>query len=72
MLYLKCPTCKELLGNKQLIYEAELKKICDKYTDINDTRYENEKSDLIKKIGVKRYCCRMRIISYVRLIDVIK
>ena len=35
MLYMICPTCGELLGNKQLIYIQKLKEICDKY-DIND------------------------------------
>ena len=35
MLYMVCPTCGELLGDKQIPLNEGLKKICDKY-DIDD------------------------------------
>ena len=28
MLYFRCPTCRTLLADKQLVYERELEKIC--------------------------------------------
>lgn len=31
MLYVKCPSCKMMLGDKQLIYETILAKICSDY-----------------------------------------
>ena len=71
MLYIRCPTCRTLLADKQLYYEKELAKICD---DSVLTRIEsdNKKEALINSLGLERYCCRMRILTYVKLIDLIK
>lgn len=72
MLYLKCPTCRELLGNKQLIYEKEVKTIID--SNDSDESKAKRKMDLIAKIGLSkhRYCCKNRLITYTKLIDIVQ
>ncbi len=71
MLYMRCPTCRTLLADKQLYYERELQKICDDHKlDINESDIKKEK--LINSLGLDRYCCRMRILTYVKLIDIIR
>jgi len=80
MLYMVCPTCGELLGDKQLIYNQKLKEICDKF-NINDDllargfdktpEFVEERQNLIKSL-FKNICCKMRVINYVELVKIIK
>lgn len=80
MLYMVCPTCGELLGDKQLIYNNKLKEICDKY-NINDDllsrgfdktpAFVEERQNLIQSL-FKNICCRMRALTYVELVKLIK
>lgn len=75
-----CPTCGELLGNKQLIYIQKLKEICDKY-DINDDllskgfdknpQFVEERQKLIQSL-FDNICCKMRALTYVELVKLIK
>jgi DNA-directed RNA polymerase subunit N (RpoN/RPB10) len=71
MLYFRCPSCKTLLANKQLIFEEKMIEICD-----NMQYDENQKNKIKKQIlddlELHRPCCRMRIMSYVKLIEIIK
>lgn len=73
MLYLKCPTCKMMLGDKQIIYEELIDDICKK-EELGKISYK-EAIELKQKvglsIGLERYCCKMRIMTYKRLIDII-
>lgn len=71
MLYYKCPTCKTVLANKQLLYEKELDNIC-KNTSLSTTEKDKLKSNIMEKIELKNYCCKMRMMGYVKLIDIIK
>lgn len=71
MLYYKCPTCKTILANKQLIFEQELDKIC-KDTKMTDEEKKNAKIKLLDVLHLERYCCRMRMLTYVKLIEIIK
>ena len=66
MLYPVCPTCGFLLADKELEYEKELQKIC-----IKDKDKDNELGKILDKLNVKRYCCRMRMITYVDLVKTI-
>lgn len=75
MLPLMCQTCRKLMGDKQLRYEGELEKICrdyemKKYSSAKEM--EDDKIKLINKMGLKRYCCRTLIMTYVKLINIIK
>lgn len=68
MLYPKCPSCKTILANKQVPYEEKMDKIC------GNVKLSNEEKDIAKRkvldeLEIKRYCCRMRVMGYVRLID---
>jgi DNA-directed RNA polymerase subunit N (RpoN/RPB10) len=71
MLYYKCPTCRTILANKQLIFEEELEKIC-KNDDFSFEEKEEEKMELLNRLELTRYCCRMRILTYAKLIEIIK
>ena len=68
MLYPICPTCSFLLADKQIIFEEKKLKI-NNDKNIIDKKKEIEK--LLKELGLKRYCCKMRMISYVNLVDII-
>lgn len=70
MLYLKCPTCHELLGNKELLYIERLKDI----TDSNDSEETKnaKKIQLVNNMQLKRICCKMRLTTYKMLINIIK
>ena len=62
MLYPICPTCHNLLADKQLPYEDGMKKI-NKLNKSNEEKMKLKKK-LLDDIGLSRYCCRMRMISY--------
>lgn len=75
MLYLFCPTCRELLGDKQKYYERKMREICERenmgeYNSKQDA--DNDKQNLVNNIGLRRYCCKQRIMTYVRLVDIVK
>jgi len=70
MLYPVCPTCGTLLADKQLEYEDKLKKICDD-PKMNEDEKDKKKMQLISSMGLERYCCKMRLMSYVDLIKIV-
>ena len=70
MLYFKCPTCRTLLANKQLVYEKRLKEICNSNKSKNEK--DAEKKKLLDELELPRECCRMRMMGYVKLIEIIK
>ena len=71
MLYFRCPTCKTLLANKQLIYEERMGNICDS-NKLKHGEKETAKMKLLDDLELHRPCCRMRIMGYIRKIDIIK
>lgn len=73
MIYLKCPTCKTILSDKQLQYEELLDKICkdEEMNNIDHEQAKKFKAELIKAFKL-RYCCSVRLMSYIKLIDIIK
>lgn len=74
MLYTKCPTCKQLLSDKELIYEEIFDKICNdnEIGKINDDEANNLKKELVNSMNLERYCCKQRLLTYIRLINIIK
>ncbi len=64
MLYPVCPTCQFLLADKQIPYEEGYQKIIN-----NDKINNKQKQEVIEKLlndlGLIRYCCRMRVISFI-------
>jgi DNA-directed RNA polymerase subunit N (RpoN/RPB10) len=74
MIYLLCPTCKKMLGDKQEQYDKIIGQVC---KDVDSGRFTPEKGDELKKkfvtsININRYCCTPRIISYKELIKIVK
>ena len=70
MLYAICPSCNNLLADKQIFFEKEKEKIeNDKNLSKKDREKEIEK--LLDKIGLVRYCCRMRMITYLDQVNII-
>jgi DNA-directed RNA polymerase subunit N (RpoN/RPB10) len=63
MLYGTCPTCKKVLGDKQIIFETEMEKIINN-EKLSDEQKDLKKQELAKKLTI-RYCCRMRLITYI-------
>ena len=53
---IRCFTCGKVIGNKW-----------QKYLEYLDN--EEEVSDALDKLGMKRYCCRRMLISHVDLIE---
>jgi len=68
MLYLTCPTCGYFLGNKTYEFETKKKIICDN-PKLSKKQEEQEIEKLIQKLKIRRYCCKMRIISYKDIIE---
>ena len=63
MLYLSCPTCGYFLGNKTMEYETKKDLIC------ANPKFDKEKQGeeiqkLLKSLKLRRYCCRMRMMTY--------
>ncbi len=71
MIYLKCPSCCTILGNRQQIYVKRLDEI-----DGNSNTDENTKNELKTKIfdeiKIVNYCCKMRILTFKDLNNIIK
>lgn len=69
MLFPICPSCGTQLSNKQIIYEKELDKICNRSSD-GGINVDKEK--LLDDLKLDRYCCRQRIMTYSDLIYIVK
>lgn len=70
MLTPKCPTCKTRLADKQIPYAIGMEKICANQT-ISDAEKEKQKMELLNKLEVLRYCCRMRLLTFTNLPDLL-
>jgi len=62
MRYYRCPTCKTILADKELIYDKESEIIRE-----NNNLSEEEKDVLLRelprKLKLVRYCCIFRLIT---------
>ena len=71
MIYLKCPTCGCVLGNRQKLYDNSLEEI--ESNPNNDEEMKlNLKDKLIESLQIKRYCCKMRVITYKNKTEIFK
>jgi|APSaa5957512576_1039674.scaffolds.fasta_scaffold302459_1 DNA-directed RNA polymerase subunit N (RpoN/RPB10) len=77
MIYMVCPTCGKLLANieelveKIAIIDDGEKKIKKEKGSSNKQKQENLKI-LFDKYGYVRYCCRMRILTYIDEASIVK
>ena len=70
MLYPVCPTCGHLLADIELEFT-------EKYNNITESKDAEQKKDkeiekLFNDVKIKKYCCKMRLISYFDHIKVIQ
>lgn len=74
MLPTRCFTCGHVLANLELEFESKIQEI-DNDIKLNDEQKAEAKRNVINKLlpdrWTKRYCCRMRLLSYVDLIKVV-
>ena len=63
MLYICCPTCGYFLGQKTIEYEKGKENICANPVLTAEER-ETQLSNLLLGLGLRRYCCKMRMMSY--------
>lgn len=66
MLYPKCPTCATILSDIQLIYERKIKEVCSN-PKLSETERSKKITEIVNSLGLERYCCKMRVMSYVDL-----
>jgi DNA-directed RNA polymerase subunit N (RpoN/RPB10) len=71
MLYFKCPTCKTLLANKQIPYEKAIREISSN-SNLTDKQKDEQREALLNKLKLTNLCCRMRIMTFVNLLEIIK
>ena len=63
MLYMSCPTCGYFLGQIIMKFEQDKNDICSNH-NLSEEEKEKEISKLIVSLKLRRYCCKMRIMSY--------
>jgi len=63
MKYLVCPTCGKVLGDVEIDYEIKSNEIM--MEKISEQEKLVKRKELIEKMGVVRYCCKMRIFTQV-------
>ena len=68
MLYLTCPTCGYFLGQKTIEYEAGKKNICAN-PKLSTEEKEQAMSKLLLSLKLRRYCCKMRMMSYKDIVE---
>ena len=63
MNYISCPTCGFNLGGKTKIFEDKKNEIC-KDPKLSKEQQELKIQEVVMSLKLRRYCCRMRIMSY--------
>ena len=62
MIYLTCPTCGYFIGTKINEYETKKQTICNN-TDLSEEEQGEEIQKLIQSLELRRYCCKMRVMT---------
>ena len=70
MLISVCPSCNKLFADIEILYENDVKEIQNNRDMTNDEKLDAI-ANLLDKYHVKRYCCRMRVMSYLSEIDLL-
>ncbi len=69
MLYPICPTCGHLLADIELEFSDKYQKIIS--SNDSDDKKEKDIKKLFTDLKVHKYCCKMRLISYLDHIKII-
>lgn len=70
MLYMSCPTCGFFLGQITIEYEEKKTKICEN-PSLQQEEKDKQLSQLLKSLKLRNYCCKMRVMSYKKLVEII-
>ena len=62
MIYASCPTCGFLLASKAEEYEKKKNEICQN-PKLDKEQQGEEIQKLIQGLGIRRYCCKMRLMT---------
>jgi DNA-directed RNA polymerase subunit N (RpoN/RPB10) len=62
MIYITCPTCGFFIGSKTIEFETKKEEICSN-NSLSEEEQAVEIQKLIKGLGLRRYCCRMRMMT---------
>jgi hypothetical protein len=78
---MRCPTCGELLGNKEPLLIKKLKEICDELGIDDDILslgtvdknpvFIKKRQEIVQEM-CPNICCRMRMPSYIDIVQIIK
>lgn len=71
MIYLKCASCGYILGNRQRLYDMGLEEIESNPNNDEQTKLEL-KNKLVESLQIKKYCCKMRVITYKNKTEIFK
>jgi DNA-directed RNA polymerase subunit N (RpoN/RPB10) len=71
MIYIRCPTCGYIIGNRQILYESRMEEINNNPNTDDDIKLEL-KTKLVESLNLKRYCCKVRVMTFKQLTDIIK
>lgn len=70
MLPPNCFTCGHLFADFHIPYENDIA-IIDNNNTFSENKKSEEKAKLLDKYRIKKYCCRTRVLGYVKLVDII-
>ena len=65
-----CFTCGKLFADIQVPYEKDMNDI-ENNPKLNEVEKGNLKAKLLDKYHIHKYCCRTRVLGFVRLVDII-
>lgn len=71
MLYPNCPTCGFCLAEIQPEFEKQKEEICNNPKN-TEKQKEEQITALVNSMNLRRYCCKMRLITYVDLVTLIQ
>ena len=81
MIYMVCPECGDLLRHREIVYEERMEKVCNElglnYNMIsqdgieNDEEYIKKRQEIINEL-CQNICCKMNMITYVPIVNLIK
>ncbi len=62
MIYIVCPTCGFFIGNIAIEFDKKKEEICTN-SELSEEQQSDEIQKLLKSLKIRRYCCRMRIMT---------
>ena len=73
MSYMKCPTCKTLFGDKEIVFRKKEEEIFN--SNMSKEERDKTREKILTDIGfdpLENYCCRMRFITMIDTAKLIK